>query len=128
MVPRGRTYCKPYAFRLVTLPVRYLGIPLGAESLKMPQYAPLIKRLRDNIQFWQPCSLSYTGRLELIKSVLQGVSCFWLSILPVPQSVIDIVTRICRQFLWNSKSSMVAWKEIVLPKEEGGLGLRDFKT
>lgn len=111
-----------------TLPVRYLGIPLAAESLKLPHYAPLIKKLKDNIQRWQPNSLSYAGRLELIRSVLQGVSCFWLSILPVPQSVLDVITRICRQFFWNSKSSMVAWKDIVLPKEEGGLGLRDFKT
>ena len=110
------------------LPVRYLGIPLAAESLKLPHYAPLIQQFKDHVQSWQPSSLSYAGRLELIRSVLQGVSCFWLSILPVPRTVVDIMTGICRQFLWNSKSSLVAWRDIVLPKEEGGLGLRDFRV
>ncbi|KAI3463916.1 hypothetical protein Pfo_020579 [Paulownia fortunei] len=32
----------------------------------------------------------------------------------------------CRVFLWGSRKAPVAWKEISLPKNEGGLGFRDL--
>ncbi|GFZ21562.1 hypothetical protein Acr_29g0007240 [Actinidia rufa] len=46
-------------------------------------------------------SLSYAGRSELVKSVLQGVKCFWLSILPIPVGVKDKIISLCRNFLWT---------------------------
>ncbi|KAK6164050.1 hypothetical protein DH2020_000914 [Rehmannia glutinosa] len=66
--------------------------------------------------------------LELIRSVVQGVECFWLSILPIPSTVIDRITNICCLFLWGERKALVAWKDICLPKTEGGLGFRDVKT
>ncbi|GFZ12259.1 hypothetical protein Acr_23g0006440 [Actinidia rufa] len=36
------------------------------------------------INAWAGMTLSYAGRCELIKSVLQGVECFWLASLPIP--------------------------------------------
>lgn len=71
-------------------------------------------------------TLSYAGRAELIKSILQGVECFWLSILPIPAAVIDRIIRLCRRFLWNSSRSLVAWREMCLPKIEGGLGFKNL--
>ncbi|XP_022852082.1 uncharacterized protein LOC111373749 [Olea europaea var. sylvestris] len=62
-----------------------------------------------------------------IRSVSQGVECFWLSIFPMPTAVSMRITRLCRNFLWNSKKLLVAWSEVCLPKSEGGLGFRDIK-
>ncbi|KAH6806046.1 hypothetical protein C2S51_030877 [Perilla frutescens var. frutescens] len=56
-------------------PVRYLGIPLATKKLTMVDYSPLIDKIMDNINKWAAKSLSYVGRLELIKSVLQGIEC-----------------------------------------------------
>ncbi|KAL2518694.1 CCHC-type domain-containing protein [Abeliophyllum distichum] len=61
-------------------------------------------------------SLSYAGRAELIRVVLQGVECFWISILPIPAAVIDHITRLYRNFLWGSKKPLVAWRDVCLPK------------
>jgi len=73
-------------------------------------------------------NLSYAGRLELIGFVLFGMVQFWLSIFLMPESVIKQITCICRNFLWTgsiirNKSALVAWKNVCLPKAEGGLGL-----
>lgn len=111
-----------------TMPFRYLGIPLAAERLTVMHYAPFLDKIAAYINSWTASSLSYAGRMELIRSVLQGVECFWLSIMPIPAIVIDRVTRLCRQFLWNSSHSPVSWKEACLPKAEGGLGFRDLKS
>jgi hypothetical protein len=77
--------------------------------------------------------LSYAGRLELIKSVLQGIVQFWISIFPIPGVVISKITSLCRNFLWTrdvlrSKSALVAWKQVCLPKNKGGLTVLDIKA
>ncbi|XP_075515922.1 uncharacterized protein LOC142550735 [Primulina tabacum] len=55
-------------FVLGTFPFRYFCVPLKAIAAK--------------ISCWPMHSLSYAGKIELIKSIIQGVECFWLSILP----------------------------------------------
>lgn len=114
-------------FQHGSMPFRYLGIPLAAEKLRVSFYAPLIEKISEQISGWTASSLSYAGRVELIRAVLQGTECFWLSILHVPAAVIDVIYRLCRLFLWNSKHALVSWKEVCLPKREGGLGLKDLK-
>ena len=115
-------------FPIGAMPFRYLGIPLAAERLKVVHYAPILDKIADYISSWKCSSLSYAGRTELIRSILQGVECFWLSILPVPASVIDKLIRLCRVFLWNSQHSLVSWKDVSLPKAEGGLGLKELRS
>ncbi|VFQ73944.1 unnamed protein product [Cuscuta campestris] len=63
------------------------------------------------------------GRLELIRSVIQGIEGFWFQAFPIHKSVLDRITSLCRTFLWGSKFCKVAWEDICKPKDEGGLGL-----
>jgi len=110
------------------MPFRYLGIPLAPSKLKISHYEPLLSKISNCIISWKAISLSYAGRLELLRAVIQGVFCFWLSILPVPAGVLEHVYSLCKRFLWNSNMSLVAWKDLCHPKEEGGLGLKDLKV
>ncbi|GFP82681.1 putative ribonuclease h protein at1g65750 [Phtheirospermum japonicum] len=113
---------------LGTMPFLYLGIPLSDHKLRPMHYAPFIDKIASYINAWTTSSLSYAGRAELIRSVLQGVECFCLSIFPLPAGVIDRITKLCRNFLWNSKNAPVAWDDVCLPKAEGGLGFRGIKA
>ncbi|KAL0445069.1 UNVERIFIED_CONTAM: hypothetical protein Slati_2229600 [Sesamum latifolium] len=61
--------------------------------------------------------LSFAGRLELIRSVIQDAECFWLKVFPLPATVIEKIHRLCRVFLWNSKRALVAWEEIPILKK-----------
>ncbi|KAL0289337.1 UNVERIFIED_CONTAM: hypothetical protein Sangu_2619800 [Sesamum angustifolium] len=110
------------------MPVRYLGIPLAAQRLSVRDYSPLVDQIANNISRWAAKSLSFAGRLELIRSVIQGVECFWLQIFPLPAAVVEKIHRLCRNFLWNSKRAPVAWEDICHPKNEGGLGIRHTQT
>ncbi|KAL0440101.1 UNVERIFIED_CONTAM: hypothetical protein Slati_2493100 [Sesamum latifolium] len=110
------------------MPVRYLGIPLAAQRLSVTDYSPLVDQIAKSISKWVAKSLSYAGRLELIRSVIQGVECFWLQIFPLPAVDVEKIHRFCRKFLWNSGRAPVAWEEICHPKEEGGLGIRHIQT
>lgn len=110
------------------MPFRYLGIPLAATRLKIVHFEPLLNRVQNSLKGWKGTLLSYAGRTELIRTVLQGVECFWLSILPIPCKILDQLTSLCMNFLWNYGPLLVRWKTLCLPKEEGGLGLRDSRA
>ena len=59
-----------------TFPFRYLGIPIAASRLTIAQFSPLLDKIQGYISAWAGANLSYAGRTELVKSVLQGVVCF----------------------------------------------------
>jgi hypothetical protein len=56
-----------------TFPFRYLGVPLSPHRLLASQYSPLLYKLETTIQGWVGKHLTYTGILELVKSVLYGM-------------------------------------------------------
>ncbi|CAH9115366.1 unnamed protein product [Cuscuta europaea] len=109
-------------------PVKYLGIPLAPLKISVAQYAPLIDSISDFLVAWNTKTLSYAGKLELIRSVIQGVQSFWLQVFPVPQTILDRIVSIFRIFLWGGKYSKVAWEDVCLPREEGGLGIHNAKN
>ncbi|KAL0282031.1 UNVERIFIED_CONTAM: hypothetical protein Sradi_7274400 [Sesamum radiatum] len=100
------------------MPVRYLGIPLAAQRLSVTDYSPLVDQIAKSISKWAAKSLSYAARLKLILSVIQGVECFWLQIFPLPAAAIEKIHRLCRNFLWYSRSAPVAWEEICHPRRK----------
>ncbi|XP_022847501.1 uncharacterized protein LOC111370020 [Olea europaea var. sylvestris] len=87
-----------------------LGIHLASEKLKVSSYASLLEKIAADIGAWNCSSISYAEKMELIRAVLQGVECFWLSIFPIPTIIISRIKDLC------------------LPKEEEGLGLKDLKS
>ncbi|VFQ73367.1 unnamed protein product [Cuscuta campestris] len=115
-------------FPVGKLPVRYLGLPLTSQRASERDFAPLIAKVEQNIHRWNSKTLSRVGKVELIKSVIQGIQSFWLQAFSVHKSVLNRITTICRTFLWGSKFLKVAWSDICKPTEEGGLGLRDSYT
>ena len=120
-------------FTLGSFPFRYLDIPVADSRLSIAQFSPLIDKISKYINAWAGSSLSYVGRTELVKSVLQGVECFWLSILPIPAGVRKKTGQLGKNFLWGGKCSvykqpLVAWKEVTLPKIKGGLSIRNTKA
>ncbi|VFQ97160.1 unnamed protein product [Cuscuta campestris] len=105
------------------LPVRYLGLPLTSQRASERDFAPLVNKVDEHIRKWNTKTLSAAGRLELIRSVIQGIEGFWFQAFPIHKSVLDRITSLCRTFLWGSKFCKVAWEDICKPKDEGGLGL-----
>lgn len=64
----------------------------------------------------------------MLQAVIQGIESFWIQNFPIPSTVIETISRMCRKFLWAGAKPKVAWTDICTPKDEGGLGLKDCKT
>ncbi|XP_028196597.1 uncharacterized protein LOC114381519 [Glycine soja] len=53
------------------------------------------------IQGWSSKTLSYAGKVELIRAVIQGIANFWTDIFPLPQFFLDRINVSYRNFLWG---------------------------
>ena len=87
--------------------------------------------MEKNLSGWKRLYLSRGGRLTLLKSTLSSLSTCYLSLFTVPKDVTIRLERIQRNFLWVSlvecfKYPLVAWEKVCLPRELGGLGIRNL--
>ncbi|VFQ97173.1 unnamed protein product [Cuscuta campestris] len=96
------------------LPVRYLGLPLTSQRASERDFASLVAKVDENIRKWNTRSLSPAGRLELVRSVIQGVEGFWFQAFPIHKTILDRITSLCRTFVWGSKFCKVAWADDTL--------------
>ncbi|XP_013633333.1 PREDICTED: uncharacterized protein LOC106339050 [Brassica oleracea var. oleracea] len=120
-----------FGFSSGSLPIRYLGLPLMSRKLKISEYAPLIAKIFARFKMWATRTLSFAGRLQLLSTVIAGTVNFWISCFILPKGCIKQIESLCIRFLWSGnielcKSAKVAWSTVCLPKDEGGLGLRNF--
>lgn len=115
------------------LPVRYLGVPLCTKKLSMLHCEVLMQQIKSRLSSWSAKSLSFAGRLLLIKTVITGIMTFWCSTFILPQACVKRINSLCGVFLWKGDieehhSARVSWDLVTKPKREGGLGIKNFKV
>jgi hypothetical protein len=121
-----------FGFKPGTLPVKYLGVPLISSRLTHQHCMPLLERIITRIKLWTAASLSYAGRLQLIKSTLFSIQVYWSSMFMLPCSIIRKIESTLAAFLWKgtsltSSGAKVAWDSLCYPLKEGGLGIKKIK-
>ncbi|XP_060200470.1 uncharacterized protein LOC132628726 [Lycium barbarum] len=115
------------------LPFKYLGVPLSTKKLSIHQCLPIVERMISRVKCWSSKLLSYSGRMQLVNSVLFEMQTYWAQIFLLPKKIISMVTTVCRTFLWTdsnnlSRKALVAWEKICKPKTAGGLNVLDIST
>eukprot|EP00253_Pinus_taeda_P019798 PITA_19798 len=117
-------------FKQGELPTKYLGNVLDYNSKRLKNWQGILEKLKNRVANWTFRTLNIVGRIILVKSVLQAIPIYPLSIIAVPQGVCTKIREILRKFIWGGSSqqkkwTLVSWKHLTKRKEEGGLGLRD---
>ena len=107
----------------------YLGCRVGIDITNDQLIAPLLMSLKKKLLFWSSKHLSFAGRIIIANQVLLSSMWYILSSWLFLRSVISHVQRLIRNFLWGASDvnprSKVAWKVIISPPHECGLGLID---
>ncbi|GFY85594.1 hypothetical protein Acr_04g0003320 [Actinidia rufa] len=60
-------------------PFRYLGLLVASTKLTIAQFHSFTDKIAGYLNAWAGMKLSYAGRCELIRFILQGMECFWLA-------------------------------------------------
>ena len=111
------------------LPFTYLGFPLGDHMNRCSAWKPVVKKVENRLASWKAKLLSRAGRLTLIKSVLNSLPIYYMSMFKMPKAIALKIVKLQRRFFWGGMNSAnkgcprVKWADIQLPKEMGGLGV-----
>ncbi|XP_072074455.1 uncharacterized protein [Arachis hypogaea] len=122
--------CGVLGCKEAVLPVRYLGISLGANPRLVKTWKPIIDKVEEKLSLWKTKVLNKAGKLVLIKSVLNSLPIYYLSLYKMPKAVADKLIALQRRFLWSNDDGnygipLVKWKVVQAPKRAGGLGVED---
>lgn len=115
----------------VVILIKYLGFPLFSARLRISDCSNLISKVHTRISNWTNQHLSYAGRLELLKSTINGLHIYWANAFLLPDACILQIEKHMRSFLWGDhvKKTVhtVAWEKICSLKSKGGFGLGRIK-
>ncbi|XP_062109433.1 uncharacterized protein LOC133820653 [Humulus lupulus] len=109
-------------------PIQYLGLPLGDSPRSKGFWEPVISKCANRLDSWKSAFLSRGGRLTLIQSVLSSIPVYYLSLLCIPKSVVGIIEKLMRDFLWegaehSGADHLVSWNEVCKSRSYEGLGI-----
>ena len=94
--------------RVGSLPMTYLGMPLGVSHKSPAVWNPILEKFECKLAGWKKMYLSKGGRLTLLKSTLSSLPTYYLSLFTIPTHVANKIERVQRDFLWgDSKTHLV---------------------
>jgi hypothetical protein len=79
---------------VASLPMKYLGLPLGASYKATSMWNVVIEEMERCLAGWKKLYLSKGGRLTLIKSTLSNLPTYYMSLFPVPMIVAKRIEKI----------------------------------
>lgn len=86
-------------------PVTYLGVPLGANMSNSAAWNPVIAKIEGKLASWKTKLLSRAGRLTLIKSVLNNLLIYYMSVFRMPKTVAQKIVKLQRRFFWGAQEN-----------------------
>jgi hypothetical protein len=113
------------------VPFKFLGIHVGANPRRQATWKPVVDAMTKRLNSWTSRLISYGGRITLINSVLASLPLYFFSFFKAPCCVIKQLIKIQRNVLWGGglgdrRLCCVKWDQICLPKEQGGLGVKNL--
>ena len=118
--------------QVASMPFTYLGLPMGTTKPRMEDLTPLMDRVERKLSAFSSY-LSYSGRLQMINSVLSPTVTYAMCSLKLPMGVIENIDRARKQCLWRGNDAskkggnLAAWHMVQKPKKKGGLGVINLR-
>ena len=115
--------------RITSLPMKYLGLPLGVPFKAKSIWDPISERMQRRLVGRKRIYLTKEGSRRLIKSMLLSLPTYFFSLFPNIVGVENRPVKIQRDFLWGGmgnefKFHWVNCNTCCLPFHFGGLGIK----
>uniref|UniRef100_A0A0V0HH42 Putative ovule protein n=1 Tax=Solanum chacoense TaxID=4108 RepID=A0A0V0HH42_SOLCH len=115
--------------QVASFPTKYFGMPLGAKNKEVEVWNEVQERYERKLSRLKNQYLSLGGRITLIKSVMDALPTYMMSLFPIPRSIEKKINKSRRVFLWQGNKeklgyNLVKWDVVTLNKMRGGLGIK----
>ncbi|XP_071695209.1 uncharacterized protein [Rutidosis leptorrhynchoides] len=75
------------------MPFTYLGMPIGQNMCKKYSWDPIVEKLKKRLSGWKSRTMSFGGRLTLIKAVLSSIPLYYFSLFRAPANIINLLEK-----------------------------------
>lgn len=111
---------------------KYLGVLLRHGHVSRAESGRLIDKVVAKYAGWKKKFLSTAGRATLIQSVASAMPIYEMQLTWLPEHICAKLDKLNRDFLWSNdisqrKTHLVGWKQVVEPKKDCGLGIREAR-
>ena len=112
------------------VPVKALGVYFSydAAAAEKSNFELKIKDLKTILNIWKSISLTWSGKVLLVKTFALSQLIYLASIIFVPNHVIEGVDKVIYDFVWNGGRGMINRNAFIRSYEEGGLKMVDTKS
>ncbi|WJX17562.1 hypothetical protein P8452_07464 [Trifolium repens] len=120
-------------FKIGSIPFNYLGVPIFRGKPKTIHLQPIADRIKLKLSAWKASLLSIAGRVQLVRSVIQSMLVYSISLYSWPAALLKDIEKCIRNFIWSGdidqrKIVTVSWKKICRPFSQGGLNIRSLTS
>ncbi|XP_039145745.1 uncharacterized protein LOC120282984 [Dioscorea cayenensis subsp. rotundata] len=120
-------------FTVGKFPLTYLGLPISPRRLPISSFTNLLAKTENIVSSWKHSKISMSGKAVLINSVLMSNPVYYLSVYPVPDTILDGISKAARKFFWSKSGNrkgmnLVSWTDITLKQTEGGISIRNLRA
>lgn len=111
---------------------KYLGLPSMIGRNRTAVFSYVKDRVWQKINTWSSKCLSKAGREVMIKSVLQAIPSYIMSIFMLPSNIISTIEKMMNAFWWGHGGSnnrgihWLSWEKFSMHKTNGGMGFKDL--
>lgn len=111
---------------------KYLGLPTLVGRSRISTFNGIKGIIWKRINGWKEKFLSHTGKEILLKSVIQAIPTYTMSVFHLPKALCHEIHAMMGKFWWGFKENSrkiawMSWTEIGRNKKLGGLGYHDLE-
>lgn len=106
---------------------RYLGVPSVHGRVTRNMFTSMMDKVDTRLEGWKTKHLTLAGRIVLAKSVLSAIPFYTMQSMFIPKGVCEAIERKIRKFIWGKSPHLVRWERVTMPKDIGGLGIKNLK-
>jgi hypothetical protein len=121
----------PFEVKPLKTGFKYLGFYIKPNCYTRGDWSWLEKKIEKRILSWNHRRHTLGGRMILVKTILERISVYWLSLAKITKCVLNSIRRRIYSFLWSGKKEkevihLSNWKKIAKPKKAGGWGIKNI--
>lgn len=112
----------------------YLGAPLGVNISPSQITDFCLDRVSKRLSTWKSRTISFTGLIILIISILLSIPVYHMMYLYFSSSASKKLQQLCKNFLWGynkegwRKTPLISWDRMSQHKKHGGIDLKNITT